>query len=103
MSKVKLTGYGKTENRKVFAWNGAATRHCAGHPGDPQLLIMDEPTSGLDPAGRKEVRDLIFSLKAAGKTIFLSSHILSEVNRFATRQSSSIADDWCAKAPCRTF
>jgi ABC-2 type transport system ATP-binding protein len=53
--------------------------------GDPQLLIMDEPTSGLDPAGRKEVRDLIFSLKAAGKTIFLSSHILSEVEQICDK------------------
>jgi ABC-2 type transport system ATP-binding protein len=52
---------------------------------DPQLLVMDEPTSGLDPAGRKEVRDLMFSLKAAGKTIFLSSHILSEVEQICDR------------------
>jgi ABC-2 type transport system ATP-binding protein len=49
--------------------------------GDPELLILDEPTSGLDPSGRKEVRDLILSLKAAGKTIFLSSHLLSEVEQ----------------------
>jgi ABC-2 type transport system ATP-binding protein len=53
--------------------------------GDPQLLVMDEPTSGLDPAGRKEVRDLISSLKAAGKTIFLSSHLLSEVEQICDR------------------
>lgn len=52
---------------------------------DPQLLVLDEPTSGLDPAGRKEVRDLISSLKAAGKTIFLSSHILSEVEQICDR------------------
>ena len=48
---------------------------------DPQLLILDEPTSGLDPAGRREVRELILSLKARGKTIFLSSHILSEIEQ----------------------
>jgi ABC-2 type transport system ATP-binding protein len=53
--------------------------------GDPQLLVLDEPTSGLDPAGRKEVRDLISSLKSAGKTIFLSSHILSEVEQICDR------------------
>jgi ABC-2 type transport system ATP-binding protein len=52
---------------------------------DPQLLVLDEPTSGLDPAGRKEVRDLMFSLKAAGKTIFLSSHLLSEVEQICDR------------------
>ena len=49
--------------------------------GDPELLILDEPTSGLDPSGRKEVRDLVLRLKAAGKTIFLSSHLLSEVEQ----------------------
>lgn len=47
--------------------------------GDPQLLIMDEPTSGLDPIGRRHVRDLILELKAEGKTVFLSSHLLSEI------------------------
>ncbi len=52
---------------------------------DPQLLILDEPTSGLDPAGRKEVRDLILALKSEGKTIFLSSHILSEVEQICDR------------------
>jgi ABC-2 type transport system ATP-binding protein len=49
--------------------------------GDPQLLVLDEPTSGLDPAGRKEVLDLLLALKNAGKTIFLSSHILSDVEQ----------------------
>jgi ABC-2 type transport system ATP-binding protein len=52
---------------------------------DPQLLVLDEPTSGLDPAGRKEVRELILSLKAAGKTIFLSSHLLAEVEQTCDR------------------
>jgi len=47
--------------------------------------VLDEPTPGLDPAGRKEVRDLMFSLKAAGKTIFLSSHLLSEVEQICDR------------------
>lgn len=46
---------------------------------DPDLLILDEPTSGLDPLGRREVRILIQQLKSAGKTVFFSSHELSEV------------------------
>lgn len=53
--------------------------------GDPDLLVLDEPTSGLDPAGRKEVRELLLALKAEGKTIFLSSHILSEVENVCDR------------------
>jgi len=47
--------------------------------GDPKLLILDEPTSGLDPIGRRHTRDLILQLRDEGKTIFLSSHLLSEV------------------------
>lgn len=46
---------------------------------DPDLLILDEPANGLDPAGFKEIRDLLRSLADEGKTVFLSSHILSEV------------------------
>jgi ABC-2 type transport system ATP-binding protein len=46
--------------------------------GDPEVLILDEPMSGLDPLGRKDVRDLILSLRDEGKTIFFSSHILAD-------------------------
>jgi ABC-2 type transport system ATP-binding protein len=53
--------------------------------GDPALLILDEPSSGLDPVGRKELRDLILSLKERGKTIFLSSHLLSEMEAICDR------------------
>jgi ABC-2 type transport system ATP-binding protein len=52
---------------------------------DPELLILDEPTDGLDPLGRKQVRDLLLALKAAGKTIFLNSHMLSEVEQVCDR------------------
>jgi ABC-2 type transport system ATP-binding protein len=46
---------------------------------DPQVLILDEPASGLDPRARIEIRELLRELRAMGKTIFFSSHILSEV------------------------
>jgi ABC-2 type transport system ATP-binding protein len=46
---------------------------------DPQMLILDEPMSGLDPVGRKEVRDLILEERQRGRTIFFSTHILSDV------------------------
>lgn len=51
----------------------------------PDLLVMDEPASGLDPYGISQVRALIYDLKRAGKTIFLSSHILSEIEQTADR------------------
>src|SRR5437879_6862710 len=46
---------------------------------EPELLILDEPTSGLDPRGMAEVRDVIKALKGEGRTIFMSSHLLGEV------------------------
>src|SRR5262249_61411181 len=52
---------------------------------DPQLLILDEPTDGVDPVGRSEMRTLLQSLKAAGKTIFINSHLLQEVELVCDR------------------
>lgn len=46
---------------------------------DPEIVFLDEPMSGLDPVGRREVRDLIASLRDEGKTIFMCSHILSDI------------------------
>lgn len=46
---------------------------------DPEVLFLDEPTSALDPVGRKEIRDLLLRLKDCGKTVFLNSHLLGEV------------------------
>ena len=53
--------------------------------GDPEVVFLDEPTNGLDPAGVAEVRDLIRSLGAGGRTVVLSSHLLSEVQQVADR------------------
>lgn len=52
---------------------------------DPDVVILDEPMSGLDPIGRKIVGDIILELKNNGKTVFFSSHILSDVERFCDR------------------
>jgi len=46
---------------------------------DPELVFFDEPTDGVDPIGRREIRDILVDLKRRGKTIFLNSHLLSEV------------------------
>jgi ABC-2 type transport system ATP-binding protein len=48
---------------------------------DPELLVLDEPTNGLDPAGMQEVRHLILRLAEQGKTIFISSHLLNEIEQ----------------------
>ena len=50
---------------------------------DPELVVLDEPMSGLDPIGRKEVRDLILELRDKGKTVFFSSHILTDIEAIA--------------------
>ncbi len=51
----------------------------------PELVILDEPMSGLDPIGRREVRDLILAQRAAGKTVFFSSHILQDAEMLCDR------------------
>ncbi len=62
---------------------------------DPEVVFLDEPMSGLDPVGRREVRDLIASLKQQGKTIFMCSHILSDIevlcDRVAILKSGQLA------------
>ncbi len=52
---------------------------------DPDLVILDEPTSGLDPVGCREIKDLILNLKARGKTVILSSHLLADVEDVCDR------------------
>jgi ABC-2 type transport system ATP-binding protein len=52
---------------------------------DPELVMLDEPMSGLDPVGRKDVRDIILGLRDQGKTIFFSTHIISDVEMICDR------------------
>jgi ABC-2 type transport system ATP-binding protein len=52
---------------------------------DPQLVILDEPTDGVDPVGRREIRDLLLRLRAEGRTVFLNSHLLGEVELVCDR------------------
>jgi ABC-2 type transport system ATP-binding protein len=52
---------------------------------DPSLVILDEPLGGLDPIGRKEIRDIIVRFKQEGKTVFLSSHILQDIEMICDR------------------
>ena len=52
---------------------------------DPDLLFLDEPTGGVDPVGRRAIRDIVLELREEGKTIFLNSHLLSEVEKVCTQ------------------
>ncbi len=52
---------------------------------DPKVVVLDEPQSGLDPMGRKEIRDIILSLRDQGRTVFFSSHILSDAELICDR------------------
>jgi ABC-2 type transport system ATP-binding protein len=83
--KVQLNGYEKLKIGKYSRGMVQRLGIAQALLSDPQLLVLDEPTSGLDPAGRKEVKDLIHAMKNEGKTIFLSSHILSEVEQICDR------------------
>ena len=81
IAKVRLQGY---ENLKIGRYSRGMVQRLGlaqALLGNPQLLILDEPTSGLDPTGRREVLELLAALKAEGKTVFLSSHILPEVEQ----------------------
>ncbi len=52
---------------------------------EPEVLLLDEPTDGVDPVGRREIRDILLAARAAGTTIFINSHLLSEVERTCDR------------------
>lgn len=79
---LQLTNIEHAANRKIATYSrGMMQRICMAQAliNDPDLLILDEPTGGLDPIGRKAVREIINNLRDKGKTIFFSSHELSEV------------------------
>ncbi len=81
---VELIGMQGREHTKVNTYSkGMIQRFGLGAAliGNPKLLILDEPTAGLDPIGIRETRQLLESLKYQGMTIFLNSHLLSEVEK----------------------
>ena len=81
---VELVGMQGREHTKTGTYSkGMIQRFVIGAAliGNPKLLILDEPTSGLDPIGIREIRQLLESLKKQGMTIFLNSHLLSEVEK----------------------
>lgn len=65
--------------------------------GDPELVFLDEPTTGLDPIGTREIKDLIIDLKNRGKTIFLCSHLLADVEDVCDRIAILYGGKVCAE------
>ena len=83
LERVRLS---EAADRRVREYSkGMARRLCLAQAlvGDPELLVLDEPTSGLDPLGARLVKDLLLELKAMGRTIFLSTHLLGEIAEVA--------------------
>jgi ABC-2 type transport system ATP-binding protein len=85
LERVRLEGVGR---RPVRAWSTGMRQRlglAAALLRAPRLLVLDEPTNGLDPHGMREVRDLLVELVRGGTTVFLSSHLLAEVELVCTR------------------
>ena len=83
-----MVGLGKTQTRAVGEFSKGMQRRIGlaqALINDPDLVILDEPTAGLDPIGCREVKDLIVALARRGKTVILSSHLLSDVEDVCDR------------------
>jgi ABC-2 type transport system ATP-binding protein len=85
LARVGLSGRGRTPLRKFSKGMTQRLGMAQAILAEPDLLILDEPMSGLDPVGRREVRDLILAQRAAGKTVFFSSHILQDAEMICDR------------------
>jgi ABC-2 type transport system ATP-binding protein len=85
---LERVGLGKAGDRRVKGYSLGMRQRlglAAALLRAPRLLVLDEPTNGLDPQGIREMRDLLLGLNREGTTIFLSSHLLAEVEQMCTR------------------
>jgi ABC-2 type transport system ATP-binding protein len=85
---LTLVGLSHAGNRRVAAFSkGMQQRLGLGVAllGNPRLVFLDEPTSALDPVGRSDVRDIVRTLRDGGTTVFINSHLLTEVERICDR------------------
>jgi len=87
LDKVKVAARAKSPMRTLSKGLTQRVAMAQAIVNRPQLLILDEPFSGLDPIGRREFKDLLVELKRGGTTIFMSSHILSDVEFLCDRAS----------------
>lgn len=82
-AKAKLGTYSKGMQQRIALAQALMN--------DPRLVVLDEPTDGLDPVGRRETRELLLRLRDQGKTVFLNSHLLGEVERVCDRVAILVA------------
>jgi ABC-2 type transport system ATP-binding protein len=85
LDRVGLHDWGKVKTKKFSKGMLQRLGLAQALLNDPKILFLDEPTDGIDPVGRKEIHDLMTELKARGTTIFLNSHLLSEVEAISDR------------------
>lgn len=76
-AKTKIRGYSKGMRQRVGIAQALAN--------DPDLVVLDEPTDGVDPVGRRDIREMLTRIKDEGKTVFLNSHLLSELEMVCDR------------------
>lgn len=76
-ANTKVRGYSKGMRQRVGIAQALAS--------DPDLVVLDEPTDGVDPVGRREIREMLTRIKEQGKTVFLNSHLLSELEMVCDR------------------
>lgn len=85
---IELTGLTDAKKRRLGEYSKGMARRIGlaqALVNDPELIFLDEPTSGMDPIGCREIKDLVLDLKRRGKTIFLCSHLLADVEDICDR------------------
>ena len=101
LARVGLDGVGR---RPVKAWSTGMRQRlglAAALLRAPRLLVLDEPTNGLDPHGTREVRDLLVELVKGGTTVFLSSHLLAEIELVCSRAAIVDRAGWSPRTGSR--
>jgi ABC-2 type transport system ATP-binding protein len=85
---ITMVGLNKDKRRQLKEYSKGMARRIGlaqALINDPEFILLDEPTSGLDPIGTREIKDLILRLKAEGKTVLMSSHLLADVQDVCDR------------------
>jgi ABC-2 type transport system ATP-binding protein len=85
---IELVGLSEWAKKKVSAYSKGMQQRIGlaqALMNDPQLIVLDEPTDGVDPVGRRDIRDVLVRLRDQGRTVFLNSHLLSELEMVCDR------------------